>query len=135
MSTKKIKIPSLRAKRSNPRSGLLRFARNDVFKSFTKKGLQKFSKIDIIIVMEYSVCVKTVEERNLLHIVRARELKKPLYANLAVVKTVEGEDAAYQLCADLVEEFCKNFWDAGQKPNFDAFKGWLEERTKDEQKA
>ena len=75
--------------------------------------------------MEYFVCVKTIDDHNLLHIVRAGELQKPLYANLAVVGSAEDEGAAYQLCADLVEDFCKSFWDLGQRPDFGAFRGWV----------
>ena len=71
--------------------------------------------------MKYALCVKT-EDKNLMHILAADELKSPLYAAYAVIATANDEAAAFAVVADFVQKFC----DTGQALKPDAFKKWLE---------
>ncbi|MCL2169321.1 MAG: hypothetical protein FWB74_04770 [Defluviitaleaceae bacterium] len=75
--------------------------------------------------MEYCLCVKE-NDKNLLHIITASELKKPLYGSYKQLAASNSEDDAIKQVVQLVEDFCQVYWDAGESPDFGVFKTWLE---------
>jgi hypothetical protein len=76
--------------------------------------------------MKYCLCVKE-NDKNLLHIITAKDLKKPLYRGFKKVAVAFGESEAYEACARLIEDFCKLSWDKGENPDFGGFKAWISE--------
>jgi len=71
--------------------------------------------------MEYCLCIKT-NDKNLLHIIRRRDMHLAVYASLRVVAEAKDETEAFAMVAALVQEYC----DIHGKLDFLGFRAWLE---------
>ena len=74
--------------------------------------------------MEYHLCLKK-NDKNLLHIVSAKDLNRSVYPGLVSLMTYKNEQAAFSGLEDLVKKFCKGFWSKGQNPDFSKFRAWV----------
>ena len=74
--------------------------------------------------MKYHLCIKE-NDKNLLHIIEADDLKHPLYGGYVSIKKADDEEEAIKAVASLVEDFCKSYWDKGKKPDFARFGVWI----------
>ena len=73
--------------------------------------------------MEYCLCVKP-DDKNLLHIVTRRDLRKQhFYATYRVVDTAADEIEAFASVAALVQGYC----DAHGSDDFSGFAQWVKE--------
>jgi len=74
--------------------------------------------------MAYHLCYKK-NDKNLLHIIRAKDLKKPLFAGYTSIAKCDEELDAYKKVAELIEDFCQTYWDKGKNPDFGRFPAWV----------
>jgi len=79
--------------------------------------------------MKYCLCVKN-GDRNLLHIISAKELGKPFYGGFVCLARADFEEEAFEMAAGMVRDFCEGFWERGLSPDFGEFKAWALDRTK-----
>jgi len=74
--------------------------------------------------MKYHICLKE-NDKNLLHIITDKDLKKPINAHFKSLAVSHGEEEAFKATANLIEDFCQSYWDKGENPDFCAFPNWL----------
>jgi len=74
--------------------------------------------------MDYHICVKE-NDRNLLHVITGKDLKKPINKHFTSLAVSHGEDEVREAVANLIEDFCQTYWDKGESPDFGAFATWV----------
>ncbi|MCL2753279.1 MAG: hypothetical protein FWE44_03925 [Defluviitaleaceae bacterium] len=78
--------------------------------------------------MKYNLCIKE-NDSSLLHIIRQKDMPR-FGGGMAVVSVHKNEQKSYEAVRELVEDFCKLFWDKGKEPNFRHFKKWARRTAK-----
>ena len=75
-------------------------------------------------IMKYHICVKK-NDRNLLHIVSEKELKKPFNGELESLAISHSKTDAIDAATRLIEDFCDVHYGKGKSPDFGAFDKWV----------